>query len=184
MTIICACHKGGETVIGSDSQATAGDHITNYGPKIHQFPGHVIAYCGSFLLDNILEKYLDKVTEPPQRKTDVIALAAIIRQEMIQAGNQEHSSDWNDLQHSVGMIVATPKKIWSIHGNYSVLEHTAQRNIVFAALGSGQNYAYAIASVAEKNRTAESIVRTSLTAACRCSTSCGGKLHVTSLGSS
>ncbi len=177
MTIISACRKDGLTAIGSDSQATAGDHIANYGPKMHKYPGHVIAYCGSFLLDNILECYLPH-PKSPQCKADVIALAAIIRQEMIQNGSQEKSTDWNDLQHSVGMIVATPMKIWSIHGNYSVLEHSPQRGITFAALGSGQDYAYAVASVAAKDNTAESIVRHALTAACRCSASCGGKLHV------
>jgi 20S proteasome alpha/beta subunit len=137
MTLILAA-KGsdGAVYIASDRRGSNSHHeYTDYKKdKLIRMHNYVVGYTYSYRTAQLIEFNKGEFA-PIHTEADVFTFAQTLKRLMQADGQQERSTAGNDIQNTVGLIIATSQRIYEMESNYAFFEHD------WIAVGSGKTFA-------------------------------------------
>jgi ATP-dependent HslUV protease subunit HslV len=187
MSIAVAVKKGGQLVLGADTQQNFGENAPGFDnlkeSKIMPIGKGYLAATSWGLYSNILDDYLQSLEEIPLRnKRDVfnffMAFWHVLHKQYSFINDQceDKNSPFGDLDAS--FLVVTKDRIFYVSGDMSVTEFHK-----FHAIGSGCEYALGAMHVmyGDPALDAAQIAKKAVRTAMNYNIYCGGKIEIRSL---
>ena len=173
MTIVCGYrNRDGAVWLGADSRTTGSRFIfPEMVDKIIRIGRWAIGHSGNETALALLQRKGGAISETD----DPYEVVDIMQSLYKEADYKRRTDDDGAPDYSQAAILATRSEIWAVSPDGSVWRPAWG----FAAVGSGQDYAYGAAFVLHKgNMGGEALVRMAIYAACEFDTGCGGEVRV------
>ena len=168
MTVLCVVRDGGETWIGSDTQATQNGLVRNVGPKWIMWGPWALGVSGDLRAQNILESCPKRLFDDAAGAFDVSdRIRAIMKEYEFDLAPSEGHAPQNCGQN---MILANAESAWSLAADFSFC-HIGH----YWADGSGKELALGtLHAGAAENWKPEKMVERALLVAMEFDNGCGG----------
>lgn len=135
MTLVIAVKdQDGNVYIGSDNRAWSDNYYYDDEFKLIEVGDYVVGYTCSYRTAQIIEFNKDKFPQSIQSRKDVFDFGQTLKGLMHEDGQIDKAEAGADLDHNVGLLIATKDRVYQVLGNYQFAEMEQ------AAVGAGQHY--------------------------------------------
>lgn len=135
MTLILAAKdKQGNVFIGSDNRAWENNAYFDQDYKLINIGDYIVGYTYSYRTAQLIEFNKNVFPKSISKRSDVFKFGQQLKKLMLEDGQIERAEKSSDIEHTVSLIIATPKRIYKMYGNYQFEERP------IAAQGSGTDY--------------------------------------------